>query len=139
MPFPSELCYEQEYSYEVSPEVVHSSFISSNTRQRQMGNKRDDLHTVRIITDNTGFNDFERFVLTEQDNGADPFVGDYYVGGTLRQGSLRIVNGQYSARYLTDDFWQIDYSFEVRDRSLIQENIVYDDVVSVGGFSNYPP
>lgn len=138
MPFPSQLCYEQDYSYVVSPEVVHSSFISSNTRQRQLGNKRDDLHTVTIKTDGTGLNDFERFVLTELDNGANAFVGDYYAGGILRQGSLRIPNGQYSAQYLTEDYWQIDYSFEVRDRSLIAENIIYDAVVLAGGFSNYP-
>jgi len=138
MPFPSQLCFEQDYTYSVSPEVVHSSFVSANSRQRQMGNKRDDLFTVSIRTDNTGLNDFERFVLTELDNGTDAFIGDYYIGGTLKTGSIFIVNGQYSAQYLTNDFWQIDYSFEVRQRSLLSENVVYDAVVSAGGFSNYP-
>lgn len=134
--WPIELEYSEDgYSWEVTPDVTRTQYASNNTRQRKLRKNRDDTFTVSMRLDETELATFEEFVLTTLNNGADEYTGPYYTSDVLYTGTLQIVNGEYSVTYLTADYWQVSFKFEVKDRSMTEEAAAYALVNSYSGFA----
>ena len=133
--WPSQLCYDSSYSYDVDPETINTLFASRNTRQRNVGDRRDDIHSVKLRVNNADLQVFENFVINTLNNGADEYTGPYFVGGTERTGTLQIINGEYQVRYLTDDFWEVNFNFLVKNRSMTFEDSTRAAVIVNGGFT----
>ena len=131
MAFP-DLCYSS-ISYTINPEIKRTVYHSRNTRQRYLRAKRDDRYRINIQLDTDDLNLFEAFVVDEINNGADEFQGPYY-DGLDRTGTLQILNGQYEINYLAKDWWNLSYSFEIKDRDLTDAENIYNFVNDYGGF-----
>lgn len=131
MAFP-DLCYSS-INYTINPEIKRTEYHSKNTRQRFLRPKRDDLYQVSVQLDTAGLNSFEAFMVDEANNGADEFQGPYY-DGLDRTGTLQIIRGQYQVNYLAKDWWNLSYSFEVKDRDLTDAENIYDFINDYGGF-----
>lgn len=130
-----DLCYSRSgYGYKVSPLVVRTEYASSNTRQRLMRDSRDDAFTVSLRASGAELAEFETFVLDTLNNGADTFDGPYYTSDAESTGTLEISNGEYAVDYLAPDIFDISYIFEVKDRSLEDEQAIYELVNGFGGF-----
>ncbi|MFW0776363.1 MAG: hypothetical protein ACN2B6_01405 [Rickettsiales bacterium] len=136
MPFP-DIC-ESSISYGSEPDIVRTVYHSSNTRQRFIRKKRDDVFNVTYEVTSTELAEFESFITTEISNGADEFTGNYY-DGAEHTGTLQIINGEYNVSYIAQDYWSLSYSFEVKDRDLSDAESVYDFVNAAGGFENLSP
>ena len=132
-----DLCYsESGYGWQVKPMVARTEFSSRNTRQRMIMKDRDDLFSVTLKLTNDQLSVFETFVLITLNNGADTFTGPYWVSDVEKSGTLEIENGQYTVSYLAPDYWEVSYNVYVKDRSLTDEESIYDLVNAMSGFSN---
>jgi hypothetical protein len=134
--WPSTLTYsESSYSWESMPVTSHTRFASENTRQRKLRKKRDDMFSVTLTVDATQLDTFETFVLTTLNNGADTYTGPYFVSDSEYTGTLQIINGEYTVRYLSENYWEVSYQFEVKDRSTTEEGNIYGLVNEYSGFT----
>ena len=131
MPFP-DIC-ESSISYGSEPEIKRTVYHTSNTRQRYLRKKRDDMFDVTYQVNSTELGEFEDFITTEINNGADTFTGPYYDGAD-HEGTLQIINGEYGVSYIAQDIWSLSYTFEVKDRDLTDAESVYELVNGNGGF-----
>lgn len=123
MPFP-DIC-ESSISYGSEPAIKRTTFHSKNTRQRLLRQKRDDMFSVSFQVTSTELGEFETFITTEIENGADTFTGPYY-DGMEQTGTLQIIDGQYSISYLSNDYWSLSYQFEVKGRDLSEQQNIYE-------------
>lgn len=130
--FPN-LCY-YSIGFGVQPEVIRTQYSSSNTRQRYMWKKRDDVFNVTLRLDTTDFTTLDNFIINDLNNGADTFTGPYYDSDVEKTGTLEIINGSYSANLLQPDLWEVSYSFEVKDRDMTDAEAVYGMITDNGGF-----
>lgn len=131
MPFP-DLCYSS-ISYRVQPEIERTVFHSKNTRQRYLRQRHEPRYSVSVQLDSTKLGEFESFVTDEISNGADEFTGPYF-DGLEQSGTLQIVDGKYSVSYLAPNWWNLSYSFDVKDRNMDDAECIYDLVNDHGGF-----
>lgn len=127
-----DLCY-YSIDFGVQPEVTRTQYSSSNTRQRYLWKKRDDVFNVTLRLDTTDFTALDSFIIDDLNNGADTFTGPYYDSDVERTGTLQIINGSYSANLLFPDVWEVSYSFEVKNRSMDDAGAIYDVVNDNGG------
>lgn len=132
-----DLEYNQDYSFQFSPTMVRTEFSSKNTRQRLLYGNPDDLFKVKIRGDSTDLGSFETFVLTTLNNGADTYNGPYYVDDIERTGTLEILNGDYEVKYIHSDYWEMSYTFSLKDRDLTDMQNIYEMVNDQGGFNEY--
>jgi hypothetical protein len=136
MPFP-DIC-ESSISYALSPEIKRTVFHSSSTRQRFLRQKKTDVFNVSYEVTSSELGDFETFITTEIDNGADTFTGPYYDGAD-HTGTIEILSGRYSVSYIAEDLWSLSYSFEVKDRDLSDAQNIYELVEEYAGFDELSP
>lgn len=129
-----DLKYTEGYSYEYAPQVVRTPYATQNSRQRVLVGTPNDLVSVKLRLDNAELATLETFILDTINNGADEFDGPYYVSDAVKTGTLQIVDGEYSTGYLADDYWEVSYSFEVKNRDLTDEQNLYEVVNENGGF-----
>lgn len=120
------------YSWQVSPNVVRTEFSSKNTRQRKMFENRNDIFSARhIITDNELLT-FEAYVNDTLNNGAGTDTFTYYTSDVSQTGTARIVKGEYNSSLLFAGRWEVTYNFELDNRSLSQEESIYNFVNAQG-------
>lgn len=132
--FPA-FCYQQSgYGYSFSPVSVRTIFNSNNTRQRSLFGGEDDIFTVKLRLDSDELATFESFVSDTLNNGADTFTGPFYVSDVEEFGTMEIVGGNYSVAYLTVDYWEVSYSFALKDRDLTDAGNLYELVLALSGF-----
>lgn len=134
MPTFPDLKYSTGYSYSVEPDVIRTDFFSRNSRQRKITSDRNDTFNVRIRVDDAGYTLFDTFIIDELENGSLTFDGPYFVGNNEKTGTLEIIGGTYSASYLVNDYWDISYSFELKNRDMSDEQSVYEVVNAYNGF-----
>lgn len=128
-------------SWKFEPSVTQTRYSSGNIRQRKLfANSRYVFDITLRLTDSE-FATFESFVINNLKNGANYFNGTYAVSDLTETGKCRIIDGQYNAQYIKNDWWNVSYSFEVIDIDLSNHLNVYTLVNSASGFNawGYPP
>lgn len=133
--WPSSLTYSEDgYGWKVQPDVTRVEYSSRNTRQRRLGKNRDDVFSISVRTNDAGLVTFETFIV-DTNNGADEYTGPYFVNDVEYTGTLQILNGQYSVRYVSDDHWVIEFEAQLKNRSMTEESNIYALVNSYSGFT----
>ena len=136
MPTFPDLKYGEGYSYTYSPQVIRTPYATRNSRQRVLVAQPNDVVSVKLRVDNTDLATLETFILDTLNNGADEFDGPYYTSDVVKTGTLQIVNGEYSIDYLANNYWDVSYSFEVKNRDMANEKGIYDLVNAFSGFQD---
>ena len=126
MPTFPDLDYSQGYRYEINPDVLRTEYASRNSRQRFIIQNHDDLFTVSMKLDNADLSTFEDFVTDDLLNGSLTYDGPYFAGNVEKTGTLQIVDGLYDVNYLTNDYWDVSFQYELKDRDLTDEEGIYD-------------
>lgn len=127
---------EDGYSYTVAPMVLHSEFASMNTRQRLVMDGADTTFNVTLRLDDADLTTLNTFVIDTLNNGADTYTGPYFTYDVEQTGTLELINGEYTAEYLTNDYWKVSLSFNLKERDYSNEDAVYDLIEGVGGFAD---
>lgn len=122
------------YGYSVNPEVIQTSYSSGNTRQRKLMQKRDDIFSVSLRLTNSELATFENFVQADIEGGGLTFDAPYFDGDVERTGTAYIVNGNYSVNYLQNDYWQVSYDMEIKNRDMTGAQSIYEFVNEYSGF-----
>ena len=123
------------YSYSVGPDIDRTVFYTGNSRQRKRWTKRDDLFNARLVLSDSEFETFESFITTDLTNGSATYSGPYYTSDIEQTGTLEIIEGTYTADYLPPSSWAVSFQFEVKDRSLTDEDGIYDLIIGIGTFT----
>ena len=124
------------YSYDVVPEVYRTQFYSGNSRQRKRFQKRDDIFNVRHVLTNAELVTFEAFVEDDLENGSLTYTGPYFTSDSEYTGTLEIIDGSYTCKFIPPDHWEVKYRFELKERDMTEEDAVYATVNSLGTISN---
>lgn len=132
--FPDFEYQESGYSFESVTDTVLTEYVSRNTRVRRYLDNRDFNFNVSHQFTDAQFKEFKEFVLNDLSNGADTYTGPYFVSDVEKSGTLQIVNGEYSADYLTSNLWRVSYVFQLKDRDYTDEESIYDFINDFGGF-----
>ena len=137
MDWPASLCYYPEYSYSVNPDVVETVYASGRSRSRNYlphdTLQFNTVYSFYMIVDDTDLATFEDFWRANS-NGADDFLGDYYVGSIRKSWTGRIVNGEYKKEYLAFDLHKVSFKFELTYRIMTEEVDKYNEIIANGGF-----
>lgn len=124
------------YSFEVSPDVKRTQFYSGNSRQRYFFQNRNDIFNVNLVLSDSELETFEGFVTTDINYGADQYTGPYFTSDVEQTGTLELINGAYSCELIPPSHWKVGFSFELKNRTLTEENNIYDVVNDLGTISN---
>lgn len=122
------------YGYSVEPNLIHTTFSSGNTRQRKINAKRDDIFNVSLRLIGSDLVAFETFVKADIEGGGLTYDAPYFDGDVERTGTAYVVNGNYSVNYLHNDYWQVSYDMEIKDRDMTGAQNIYEFVNEYSGF-----
>lgn len=135
MAWPSSLDYSGSFSMSFDNENIQTEFISGRTRLRRRGDRNNDICSISVITDDSGYSLFKAFYETEINFGELTYIGPYYVGNTKKFTALmRMVQGSYTETYLSPNRWKLSFSSTILSRSFTEEIAVYNAVIANGGF-----
>jgi hypothetical protein len=126
----------QDYSFEVNPDVDRTQYHSGNSRQRKHFTKRDDLFNVRLILSDAELVTFEAFVTDDLDYGADTYTGPYFTSDVEYTGTLEMIEGNYNCSLVPPSSWEVTYQFELKDRDMTEEDLIYLVVEDLETISN---
>ena len=133
MAFPSSICYET-YTAKFENENVQTQFVSGRTRLRNYGNMNNDIASVSMTLRNSDLTQFKDYFENDAGSGGTNHQGPYFVGGIAKTGLIQIIAGSYDLSYLADGYWRIKYSIRILYRNFTEEQVIYNAVVSNGGF-----
>ena len=120
------------YSFDISHDLDRTVFYTGNTRQRKRWTKRDDLFNVRLVLSDSEFETFESFVENDLDFGSATYTGPYFTSDVEYTGTLQIVDGTYNAQLIPPSSWAVAFQFEVKNRSMVEEDTIYSTVIGLG-------
>lgn len=124
------------YSFEISPEVVRTQYHTGRARQRKHFEKRDDVFNVTLSLTNAELDTFENFVTSDLENGSLTYTGPYYTSDVQYSGTLEIIRGEYSFRLVPPDRWEVSFRMELKDRDMTEEDNIYALINSLSTFEN---
>lgn len=131
---PVSLKYADQYSYSVEPDVIRSEFSTKNTRQRKLSAKRDDMFSIRFDVNDSQLQAWEEFVEADLSNGADLFTAPFYTSDVESTGNFYLVDGRYNVSAVAKNSWNIECNFELKGRTLTEEETIYNVIEEYGSF-----
>lgn len=137
MTFPSGINFTiQGYSWSFQPEYEFRLYASGNTRQRKRVDKNNDIFNVRHVIRDADVLTMENYINVTLDKGSLTDTMPYYVSEVQYTGTGQVVDGRYDLSMINNDLWSMNYQIEIVDRSMTEEETIYNTVNSLSGFEN---
>lgn len=123
--YPSVLpAWQRGYNYSPNNNgVLRSQFSTGRARQRRVANVRDDVFSCELLLNPGELVIFEHFA-DQLIGRVNWFLGAYHDGRGMRDGVLRLVDGDYQVQQRADaELYQVRAQIEVQERVMSDDDV----------------